>query len=515
MAIQWSRDYTGNTSRENKRLCINCGKKILEDSKFCEFCGTKLSSPEFKMHKRKLGDEYILCPFCKKEILKDDPECPYCHRTIKEKIIQEEKRHSLGIEKRQKEGISQEESSFKYAGLKIRLGAFLVDNALIIVIAFILGFLNSNFIGLTWPRESDTIIGFIFIVFYHTLFLSILSSTPGKILYGLKIVHEKTGENITFGRALGRSLSYFLSSMFFGLGFLNIAFDKTKHQGWHDKIAKTLVIKQTKKSLILPTILSIIALIFSLWAILSQEGIYDFGYLGKEATTINSIRERISQQPLDYCCSQLSSKEISNLLKEIPAKSPSKGIKTSEQIFEEFSKAIVVVGGENSYGEFGFGSGFIISPSGLFVTNYHVIEDMGNLAVALTGEELRILDVKSIIAKDAIKDIAVLKAEGQKLPYVFMGNSDLAKVGQRVFALGSPEGYTNTISDGIVSQIREFKAGIKSIQITTPTSQGSSGGALFNDKGEVIGITDSGDWYGQNINFAIPVNYVKELLGIK
>ena len=288
-------------------------------------------------------------------------------------------------------------------------------------------------------------------------------------------------------------------------------------QGWHNKIAKTSVIKRTKKPLILLITLSIFALILILlwWATLPPEGINDFSYLEREATTINSIRERISQQPLDYCCSQLPSKEISNLLKEIPAKSPSKGIKTSEQIFEEFSKAIVVVGGENSYGEFGFGSGFIISPSGLFVTNYHVIEDMGNLAVALTGEELRILDVKSIIAKDVDKDIVVLKAEGQKLPYVFMGNSDLAKVGQRVFALGSPEGYTNTISDGIVSQIREFKAGIKSIQITTPTSQGSSGGALFNDKGEVIGITDSGDWYGQNINFAIPVNYVKELLGIK
>lgn len=271
----------------------------------------------------------------------------------------------------------------------------------------------------------------------------------------------------------------------------------------------------TKEIVIL--IIGGIFLALSLWGAFISETDYKefFGYLGKESIVINSIQQKISQQPADFCCSQMSSDEISYYLKEIPLELNSKIEKNAEQIFEDFSKAVVTIGGETYYGEFGFGSGFLLSPSGLLVTNYHVIENMDKLVVALKNETIQLFDVNLIVAKDPIKDIAVLKIQGKNLPYIVMGNSDLAKPGQKIFAIGNPEGYTNTISEGIISQIREFKAGINSFQITAPISLGSSGGALFNTKGEVIGITNMTYWYGQNINFAVPINYVKELMGLK
>ena len=451
----------------------------------------------------------MICSNCKKGISKDDRFCPYCGQEItgENKGVDLQ---SLYKEESIQKDIKTGETLFSYAGFSIRLGAFVVDYALMFPIAILFGVFIGYF-GLTWSAEADTIVGVIFIVAYHTFFLSILSSTPGKILFGLEVIDEGSREKITLGKALGRSLSYLLSSLLFGLGFWTIAFNKPKHQGWHDKIAKTLVVKKTKKSLVLPTILSIAVFCFSIWAIYFWEDIgYDFNYLGSEATIINLIQERISQQPLGSCCSYVSSSEFSYYLKDIPSELSFKKEKNAEQIFEDFGEAIITVGGETEYGEFYFGSGFLISPSGLIVTNYHVIEDMDRLAVAL-GEN-KVFDVDTIVAEDPDKDIAVLKIAGQNLPYIVMGDSDLVKVGQKIFTIGNPEGYNNTISEGIISQIREFELGINSFQITAPISQGSSGGVLLNATGEVIGITNMTDWYGQNINFAIPINYVKGLL---
>jgi len=431
----------------------------------------------------------MYCKHCGKEIKEGVEFCKYCGgAVINEQIPQRE-----------------------YAAFLIRFGAFIIDYALILLSAFILGFVFSSFF-LSLSFLGNEVLGFSILIIYHVLFLSIFSSTPGKMLYRLMVIDEKTELKVSFGKALLRSVSYILSFLFFGLGFLFIGFDKEKHRGWHDRIAKTLVIRKKKKSLFLPIILSIIALCFSVYAIYFLPEDYDFSYLGEEATVLDSIQKRLSQQPSGVCCSYVPPYEIDYFIEDIPLISSLAEEKNAEQIFEDFGEAIIVVGGETEYEEFYFGSGFLISPSGLIVTNYHVIEDMDRLAVAL-GEN-KVFDVDTIVAEDPNKDIAVLKIEGQNLPYIVMGDSNLVKVGQKIFAIGNPEGYTNTISEGIVSQIREFEAGINSFQITAPISQGSSGGALLNTKGEVIGITNMIDWYGQNINFAIPINYVKELIGL-
>ena len=92
-------------------------------------------------------------------------------------------------------------------------------------------------------------------------------------------------------------------------------------------------------------------------------------------------------------------------------------------------------------------------------------------------------------------------------PAISLGNNNVMKVGQKIYAIGSPLGFENTMTEGIISGLRDRK-GEKFIQISTPISPGSSGGAVVNSKGELIGITTSSITEGQNLNFAIPVNEV-------
>ncbi len=157
------------------------------------------------------------------------------------------------------------------------------------------------------------------------------------------------------------------------------------------------------------------------------------------------------------------------------------------------------------------GSGFIVDKSGYILTNAHVIEDSSRITVRLdSGEEY----VAKVIGMDEETDIAVLKIEtGKDLPFVKLGNSENARVGDWVLALGSPFGLARTVTAGIVSQTkRETPQGSpfqKFIQTDAAINKGNSGGPLVNMNGEVIGInsqiaTSTGDYNG--IGFALPSN---------
>lgn len=89
-----------------------------------------------------------------------------------------------------------------------------------------------------------------------------------------------------------------------------------------------------------------------------------------------------------------------------------------------------------------------------------------------------------------------------------LGDSDLTEVGDTITAIGSPLGLKNTVSKGIVSAIRENRD-MKELQISVPISHGSSGGALFDESGRVMGVTSSGYDGGGDLNFAVPINTVK------
>ncbi|HWW73756.1 MAG TPA: Do family serine endopeptidase, partial [Pyrinomonadaceae bacterium] len=159
----------------------------------------------------------------------------------------------------------------------------------------------------------------------------------------------------------------------------------------------------------------------------------------------------------------------------------------------------------------GVGSGFVVDPKGVILTNYHVVENMTGIMVKLqSGEQLR----GTVVGSDEETDIAVIKVNaGRDLPAVTLGNSDEMQVGDWVLAIGSPFGLEQTVTAGIIStKERQTDPGAsfrRFIQTDAAINRGNSGGPLVNMRGEVIGInsqiaTSTGDYNG--IGFALPTN---------
>ena len=169
------------------------------------------------------------------------------------------------------------------------------------------------------------------------------------------------------------------------------------------------------------------------------------------------------------------------------------------------------------------GSGFIISNDGYILTNYHVINGYQTVTVATYDQKTYDAEV---IGYDESSDIAVLKIDAENLTPVKMGDSNALRVGETVYAIGNPLGeLTFSLTKGIVSALsRNIQTGsgasIGLIQTDCAINSGNSGGALFNDKGEVIGITNakySASGYTSeaeidNIGFAIPINSAKRIV---
>jgi serine protease Do len=157
----------------------------------------------------------------------------------------------------------------------------------------------------------------------------------------------------------------------------------------------------------------------------------------------------------------------------------------------------------------GLGSGFIVSPDGLILTNAHVVEGATEVTVRLNDRrEFR----ARLLGTDKPTDIAVLKIEAGNLPAVRIGDSRNVRVGEWVLAIGSPFGFESTVTAGIVSATsRSLPDGtyVPFIQTDAAVNPGNSGGPLFNMKGEVIGINSqiysrTGGYQG--VSFAIPVD---------
>lgn len=162
----------------------------------------------------------------------------------------------------------------------------------------------------------------------------------------------------------------------------------------------------------------------------------------------------------------------------------------------------------------GQGSGFIISPDGLILTNHHVVDGADDIKVHLTDD--REFNAK-VIGSDAKTDVAVIKIDGKDLPCVKLGNSKDVKVGEWVAAIGAPFGLENTVTSGIVSaKSRNLPSDqfVPFIQTDAAVNPGNSGGPLFNMKGEVIGINSqifstSGGFMG--LSFAVPIDLALQI----
>ncbi|MBO0720033.1 MAG: trypsin-like peptidase domain-containing protein [Blastocatellia bacterium] len=184
--------------------------------------------------------------------------------------------------------------------------------------------------------------------------------------------------------------------------------------------------------------------------------------------------------------------------------------KSPSEIAREQSKAVVVLEGlDDRNNVVGQGSGFIVTPNGAIVTNLHVVRGASMVLVKLpSGDMYKTVDVVDV---DDVKDLVVLKIKGFQLPTVRLGDSDRVEAGESVVVISSPEGLTNSVTTGVLSGVRRLETH-RVFQITAPTSPGSSGGALFDSSGSVVGIVTYVLRSGQNINFAVPVNYVRGMI---
>lgn len=173
---------------------------------------------------------------------------------------------------------------------------------------------------------------------------------------------------------------------------------------------------------------------------------------------------------------------------------------------EDVKDSVVMVEIYDKYGnEIATGSGFCAYQNNMIITNYHVIE--GAYAIKIVTDWDQKFNATKVEIFNAKDDLAILTFDGELVP-LKIGNSDTCKIGQKVYAIGSPEGEKNTVSEGTISNLDRKDE----IRITTPISHGSSGGALLDAKGRVVGVTFAGYDNAQNLNFAIPVNTLNSLV---
>lgn len=181
-------------------------------------------------------------------------------------------------------------------------------------------------------------------------------------------------------------------------------------------------------------------------------------------------------------------------------------------VVKKTSDAVVLIVITNPAGEeTALGSGFIVSADGEIVTNHHVIKDAHSAIVKLSSGAF--FQVSGVLADDAATDLAIIKVNGKNLPFLSIAEMDKVQVGEHVVAIGSPLGLEGTVSDGVVSALRNVNDK-NWIQTTAPASHGNSGGPLLDMNNRVIGVITAGvnPELGQNLNFAVPCNEVASLL---
>ena len=178
---------------------------------------------------------------------------------------------------------------------------------------------------------------------------------------------------------------------------------------------------------------------------------------------------------------------------------------------QQASKSVVLLECYDKNGDlYCTGSAFAAFEAGVFVTNYHVVEQEVYSIYAKTEDGV-MFEINSVLASDPKCDIAILRTKANpNIAVLPIGSStDLAK-GEKIVAIGSPLGLLNTVSTGVFSGYNDTGA-MNEIQFSASISHGSSGGALFNNAGEVIGITSASYTEGQNLNVAVPIQYAMDI----
>lgn len=232
--------------------------------------------------------------------------------------------------------------------------------------------------------------------------------------------------------------------------------------------------------------------------------------LAKEVMDVADLVETHGPAVVNISTTKLVKRSVEGLPFAVP----------DEEDMQEFFRRFFPPGGSGGRGPMqeiparGAGSGFIVSSDGYILTNAHVVKGADEVVVKL-------IDKRKFIAKvvgaDARTDVAVIKITASSLPAVKLGDPARLRVGEAVAAIGSPFGFENSVTAGIVSakgRSLPSESYVPYIQTDVPINPGNSGGPLFNMKGEVVGINSqiysrSGGYQG--VSFAIPIDVAMEV----
>ena len=203
---------------------------------------------------------------------------------------------------------------------------------------------------------------------------------------------------------------------------------------------------------------------------------------------------------------------------------------SAKEIYKNYSKSVFYLYNPDLKT---MGTGFLVDDSGLVLSNWHVAEKATKMFVWTLPEggdkstkflfEKQDHYIASVIATNKKQDLALIKVGGlpKSIKPVTLGSDDQIEVGDNVYAIGHPISYPWTFSFGMVSQVRKnfewdyddtFTHTANVIQMQTPISTGNSGGPLFSSEGKVVGVNTLGETTGQNINFAVAVDQVKQFI---
>jgi S1-C subfamily serine protease len=186
--------------------------------------------------------------------------------------------------------------------------------------------------------------------------------------------------------------------------------------------------------------------------------------------------------------------------------------KTHIEITERNAPSVVTVNALKRDGSAFTGTGFVVHPAGVIATNRHVTQDA--LFINVTFNSGIVSSEAALAAYSPDTDLVLLKIPAKNLPAVTLADSDYALPGEIITVIGNPRRLQNTVTSGLLSQVRLLKDGVVWHQISAPISPSSSGSPVFNPEGNVISVAFS-TFKGadnQNLNFAIPSNYLAEMM---
>lgn len=438
------------------------------------------------------------------------------------------------------ENETQEEGFVEYGGFWRRFLAYAFDQSIftlfIVLVFFILAMFfglriedliqeNSEFLFTTVPVLALIVlfIGGVGPYIYHAIFTSShWQATPGKRLFGLKVVDAVSHGRISFWRSLGRSFAYILSSAFFNLGFIWAAFDNKKRT-WHDMLLKTRVMKSPYNvsraiAVLLLVWFACIALVVGIVVIVSlvyfRSGAFSEFPLLTYERDINNISISINEDLFRE--SSINVFEIpEDFLREgLKNYLPSEGRELQDLKKIDVNKEIsAVVALDCPIGVDGIfsntGSGVIIHDQGLILTSNHVLEDTGDFYCSvgftndLSKEPEFIFYADNQLTRNGEEfplvnkelDVVILKIISAELGYAIplkfptvsvVGESDLLNINENLSIAGYPAfgGGTITLTNGVVSG----RLGNTLIKTSAKIDEGNSGGAAFNEIGHFVGI---------------------------